>query len=1510
MQRRYAPVAAACLLAAGVALAYVDNEEAGKRDRIIQPRGAAGVAVTIDTREATTAGAAARRFLDDHGGEWTFRVDRRTGRHSMVQGSGVPMVPGRGNRLTTVSLAGLPMPDGVVTLETMQPLARAFIQAHADLLRPERGTLVFDRGASAIRDGGRLISLFYQWRIEGIPVEGAGVFLRLNSGNLTQFGAPHVGQTDLEPRPTLSVEDAVGLLMAHSGDGEVYRLAGAPALLIQPEDGKGTELAYRLVWRLTYTVAGRIETWEGRVDAHTGEIVGFVDTNRYARAVGGVYPRTIYDNNETTVPLPLLDLVAGGAPATTSDSGAYAYGGGSVFSGLDGSFFNTNCVGCSNPAQPGVTLNLGSGFIDFGSGGTDHIGNGLSTPADRNAFYHLNQVRRIAMKWLSNSYFAQNITTNVNIDDVCNAVYNGAVNFFRSGGGCNNTGEISDVMHHEWGHGLDINTLSGDGATGEATADAVGMSMTHDYRIGPGFHTDGTPVRCLDQSSCSRGLLSVANISSKCPVIGTLGPLGYEVHCEGEIYGQAHWDLAQALVAGQGQHTGWRTSERIFFNSLPDAGGYLAVSTFPVYDAYVNADDDDGNLSNGTPNAQAIFNAFDAHGIANTALSNSLACFRPAQPVATVTPDCDHFDISWSAVPGVDHYEVFRGEVRLDQAWFPAATVPAGTTTHTDFDVAPGVDYWYTVMAVDTAGCESTTEFPKFARLTAQPILGATALATDDIPMGNRSGFPDPGEEVDLILSLTNYGEIAADSVSGVVTSSTPGVTLIDDSAAWPQIPTGAAVASLDVLRFDTDDQQVVCGQALDFQFVPTEASGCAAEASHFQVVLGQLATSFGYDFESAQGWSVDSVHSTTTAGEWVRGDPELTNYQPEDDVSDPGTDCWFTGSNPGGDDGVDDVDGGTTILLSPAIDLSATATAELSYYRWYANSDPGVDTQDYFRVDVSEGNGKNWINLETLDYTQSAAGWTKMTFALENFINLTDEVRIQFVVSDGLFQGSFIEAAVDDVAIRTYQCDDTPACFVEPTFAGIQSAAAGSSCAETAVGWQPASSNCQNATIDYNVYRSTDPAFVPGPANLVAAGLTATSFDDSLLVPGQTYHYVVRAFDSRSGEDSNSVKLAVATPLAPDIQPPVFAGLQSVTGGASCGEVQLDWQAAQETCSTPVSYEIYRSTDPAFVPDASSLIGSSPSTTFTDAALTPGAQYTYVVRARDNTGNEESNLTRFAANSLIVDEIRAQTDFEPDNGGWSVVSPNDAGTGNWEWGDPLATAYQSEDDATPPPGVNAWITGLATGPSNNDVDGGTTTLLSAPYDLSGAVDPAVRYSRWFTNDRGASPGDPTDAFVIEISNNDGASWTPLETVGAGTPLAWVPVEVGLNGLIAPTNQMRLRFSAADLGSGSLVEAGIDDVSLVDRDQGCMGCTLPVQTVATIEVSPTGNDILIDWTGDPASATRYAIYTLAGPDFTQEILLGTTTNKSFLHTDALLSATSFSYRVSAINPCANESLLE
>ena len=94
----------------------------------------------------------------------------------------------------------------------------------------------------------------------------------------------------------------------------------------------------------------------------------------------------------------------------------------------------------------------------------------------------------------SNNWLQGRLTANMNIANTCNAYWNGStINFYRSGGGCGNTGEIAAIFDHEWGHGMDANDVNGGIASpsGEGIADLYSALRLGDSCIGRGFYVDG-----------------------------------------------------------------------------------------------------------------------------------------------------------------------------------------------------------------------------------------------------------------------------------------------------------------------------------------------------------------------------------------------------------------------------------------------------------------------------------------------------------------------------------------------------------------------------------------------------------------------------------------------------------------------------------------------------------------------------------------------------------------------------------------------------------------------------------------------------------------------------------------------------------------------------------------------------------------------------------------------------------------------------------------------------------
>ncbi len=169
--------------------------------------------------------------------------------------------------------------------------------------------------------------------------------------------------------------------------------------------------------------------------------------------------------------------------------------------------------------------------------------------------------------------------------------------------------------------------------------------------------------------------------------------------------------------------------------------------------------------------------------------------------------------------------------------------------------------------------------------------------------------------------------------------------------------------------------------------------------------------------------------------------------------------------------------------------------------------------------------------------------------------------------------------------------------------------------------------------------------------------------------------------------------------------------------------------------------------------------------------------------------------------------------DFDTDEG-WAT-GPDSATTGTFVRGDPVGTGAQPENDHTPTGAGNCMYT--ATNPTgaqgSEDVDSGTVILTSPSFDL-GTEDAQVSYYRWFyERDLG---GD--DGYIAEISNNDGSSWTTIESLSPGGG-GWELVQFMVSDFVVPTSQMRLRFMATDGPvSGDIVEVAIDDVLVTQAE--------------------------------------------------------------------------------------------
>jgi len=160
-----------------------------------------------------------------------------------------------------------------------------------------------------------------------------------------------------------------------------------------------------------------------------------------------------------------------------------------------------------------------------------------------------------------------------------------------------------------------------------------------------------------------------------------------------------------------------------------------------------------------------------------------------------------------------------------------------------------------------------------------------------------------------------------------------------------------------------------------------------------------------------------------------------------------------------------------------------------------------------------------------------------------------------------------------------------------------------------------------------------------------------------------------------------------------------------------------------------------------------------------------------------------------------IIEEF-FHDNFESDLG-WTVVNTN-VDTGAWVRGVPSQGGGRGDPPNDSDGSGKCYITGNTT---DEDLDGGPTVLTSPTFDLSSG-DAQVSYDRWHYNDDG------DDYLTVEISNNNGTSWTQVESVlGSG---GWTTRTIDVSTYVSPTSQMQMRFTSSDQPNDSVTESGLD----------------------------------------------------------------------------------------------------
>jgi hypothetical protein len=489
---------------------------------------------------------------------------------------------------------------------------------------------------------GRTWSFTFDQLFRGIPVVEGRVDVRINmAGVVAMMGSrawPIPANFNITPAITANVAQATA--WAALG-GEPSGNAPAPRLVIWGDISSRQLAPFNLAWEVAVHEVSSGDTGRfGRyfIDAQTSRVLHFLSdkhdcgfggckTKAVAAEVDGPsvtliesatvvkdtlapIPTTVQVMAWTRVgadalsalqniPFPGLEVSVPGIGTRVTDSnGEFDIDINSSVSitinGLNGRH-HTQISGSSAPSgsvtvQPGVNATI------------QLLSAGASTAqaAHTTASYWTDRSNEWARSILGNSSqlnTADNIGVNVNINNTCNATYGGNnTNYYQAGSGCSNTA-FSTVVAHEWGHGLDdrYGGIANSVAEGlsEGWGDIIGMYQVDSPILGSGFQSPGAGIRN-------------GNNSRVWPYNSGSSP-----HGAGEVWMGWAWRFREALRGSVGTFAAIQISEDVVLGSIvADA----TTRESAVLEVFI-ADDDDGNLLNGTPHYDALEAASIQKGI-------------------------------------------------------------------------------------------------------------------------------------------------------------------------------------------------------------------------------------------------------------------------------------------------------------------------------------------------------------------------------------------------------------------------------------------------------------------------------------------------------------------------------------------------------------------------------------------------------------------------------------------------------------------------------------------------------------------------------------------------------------------------------------------------------------------------------------------------------------------------------------------------------------------------------
>ncbi len=1022
-----------------------------------------------------------------------------------------------------------------------------FVEEHAELLGLDTGDLL----GLGTRPAGRLEHHFYRQTHAGLPVEGTRLSFSFGpDGGALHFSIRTVPDLVLpSTRPSIALEEArsrafAGMLLPEAI--EWYE----GQLVILPSRFSGLAQDH-LAWRMRCQTAAPDGAWRMLVDARTGELL-----ERHSLVIGAEQLEGRVEG-QIHFPTPWGEELLYGFPnlqvaallqevpidtVFTDDQGYFLFDSLDVGSTSELSLVATLCGPYALIHEHSLSAPPPQVRLDSLSLPATITWDSLSaSECARSVFIHTNAAHA-RLKEIDTHFTELDRPVDVIALDEsrsCNAMAYlipeaPRMVFLTGNETCANTAQIADVVFHEYGHLVTMYAYLPEWppmVLHEAFSDYFAATIRDTSIIGDGFWGPDTYLRNLENDM-------TWPVSDRC---------AEDPHCEGMLLGGALWDMRSALI-----------------DQIPDRSEAIALAdSLFHYMRYgwpmdfgaclvqlLLQDDDDGDLTNGTPHLEAIAEGFENHNIGDFEV-------RITHPPLYDTEDTTSARAIEAMIASI--YPLDRESVQLhygfnDSSYVAGVMEGSGWSFQHEIPAqAAGTTVYYYITAMDQSGRAATLP------ADAPAEVFSYFVGTDETPPVLEHTNPgDPTADQDgiwLWAEITdNIGAIGSARIEATVTQ--PDSTWADqfdlylkDPELFPGLYEG--FMSLGVLDEGTE---------IAYHLIARDTSSQENEARFPAEPDSELTL----EVRRGRAWDLEAaIPDLNLEGEWEWGVPGS------------GAAPAHSGSHVIGTvlDGVHSPQLISNLTMNE-IDLSEWNAALLEFHTWYNTE----EEWDGGQITCSRDQGVTWELLTPAGgypswiynswggghpyalpklpaFAGESDGWIKVQVPLDDFLEGSLQVRFVYLSDAAVVDLGWY---LDDLKIIASQALVPPADL---------SASIGED-EQVTLSWSepPGINTTSPAFLGYRIYRTTESGNYPSqPLN--ADSLNNLTYIDHEVTNGTRYYYAVTSV-FRAGESPHALE-AMGYPYRPalDVAAQVETSLEGTPVGSdtltiansATGELKLD---------------------------------------------------------------------------------------------------------------------------------------------------------------------------------------------------------------------------------------------------------------------------------------------------------------------------------------------------------------